>query len=33
MAYILLSIVLFSFNNIVWKKNLQHTVNRQQKVD
>lgn len=25
MAYILLSIVLFSFNNILWKKNLQHT--------
>lgn len=25
MAFILLSIVLFSFNNIVWKKNLQHT--------
>lgn len=25
MTYILLSIVLFSFNNILWKKNLQHT--------
>ena len=25
MAFILLSIVLFSFNNILWKKNLQHT--------
>lgn len=25
MAYILLSIILFSFNNILWKKNLQHT--------
>lgn len=25
MAYILLSILLFSFNNILWKKNLQHT--------